>query len=66
MQGKSQKVKDFLINHKISGFEKENIVVLEHKRDILAILGYRISELVRIGKETKTILKVSIKKYSTD
>ncbi|MBP6235530.1 MAG: tRNA lysidine(34) synthetase TilS [Saprospiraceae bacterium] len=66
MQGKSQKVKDFLINHKISGFDKENIVVLEHKGDILAIPGYRISELVRIDKETKTILKVSIKKYSTD
>jgi tRNA(Ile)-lysidine synthase len=62
MQGKSQKVKDFLINHKISGFDKENIVVLEHKGDILAIPGYRISELVRIDKETKTILKISIKK----
>lgn len=66
MKGKSQKVKDFLINNKLSGFEKEKVLVLEHCGEIIAIPGYRISEKVRINHETKTILKITFTKLHSD
>lgn len=66
MNGKSQKVKDFLINNKLSGFEKEKVLVLEHCGEIIAIPGYRISEKVRISRETKTILRITFTKLPAD
>jgi len=66
MKGKSQKVKDFLINNKISGFEKENIMVLRDQEKIIAIPGYRVSEKVRVDQETKTILRITSKKLTVD
>ncbi len=66
MKGKSQKVKDFLINNKLSGFEKEKVLVLEHCGEIIAIPGYRISEKVRISRETKTILRITFTKLPAD
>ncbi len=66
MKGKSQKVKDFLINNKLSGFEKEKVLVLEHCGEIIAIPGYRISEKVRINHETKTILRITFTKLHSD
>ncbi len=66
MKGKSQKVKDFLINYKLSGFEKEIVLVLEHCGEIIAIPGYRISEKVRINRETKIILSITFTKLTDD
>ncbi len=59
MHGKSQKLKDFLTNNKISVFEKEKIVVLTHDGEIIAIPGYRKSELVKVKHDTKQVLKVN-------
>ncbi len=58
MEGKSQKVKDFLINNKISSFEKSYIYVLEQNEEIVAIPGYRVSEKYKIQARTTKILKI--------
>ncbi len=62
MGGKSQKVKDFLINKKISVFDKEKLLVLTHEGEIIAIPGYRRSETVTIHEDSKRILKIMFKK----
>ncbi len=44
MNGKSKKVKDFLTDTKLSRWEKEDVLVLEHKGKIVQVLGMRTAE----------------------
>ena len=60
MGGKSKKIKDFLINQKVSLFDKESIVVLTHDDEIIAIPGYRKSENVKIRPDTLIVWAVMI------
>ena len=60
LKGKNQKVKDFLINNKLSIFEKSNVVVIISDGKIISIPGYRISDDVKITEHSKVIVKISI------
>lgn len=60
MGGKSQKLKDFFINHKVHLFDKEKLTVLTHHDEIIAIPGFRISERVVITEHTKKIWKIEL------
>ncbi len=64
MKGKSQKLKDYFINQKVHLFDKEKLVVLTHKNDIIAIPGYRKSEKVAITQDTGKIWKIELKNLS--
>jgi tRNA(Ile)-lysidine synthase len=56
MPGKSQKIKDLLINKKLSLFEKKKVVILEDSQDIIAVLPIGISDDVKITDTTQQIL----------
>jgi tRNA(Ile)-lysidine synthase len=58
MQGKRQKVKDYLINRKVSQFDKENILVLESQNAIIAILMQGISEQVKLSKNSTACMVI--------
>lgn len=59
MEGKKQKLKEYLINKKVSVFDKENILVLEDNQSIMAILMIGISQHCKITDTTTQVIKIS-------
>ena len=55
MPGKSQKIKDLLINKKLSLFEKNKVTILEDSQKIIAISPLAISDDVKITETTHQI-----------
>lgn len=60
MEGKSQKVKDYLINRKLSAFDKEAILILEDASQIVSVLPLTIANGVQVHKDTKNVVKVEV------
>ncbi|MCK5595513.1 tRNA lysidine(34) synthetase TilS [bacterium] len=58
MNGK-KKIKDCLIDQKIPQPEKNKILLLTDKTDIIWLIGLRISERFKVTAKTKQVLKVS-------
>lgn len=59
MGGKSKKISDYLQDLKLSSFEKEEVMLLCDKHDILWIVGMRLSEKVKVDSTTTAFVKVS-------
>ncbi len=59
LNGKTQKVKDLLINKKLSIFEKNEVMILEDSEKIMAITMLTISDDVKISEGTQSILRIS-------
>jgi len=58
---KHKKLSDFFIDKKLSLHDKKRALVLEDNNgEILWVIGYRISEKVKITSETSTALKLEI------
>ncbi len=57
----SKLVSDYLIDQKFSRFEKEKIRLLVMDDRILWIVGHRASNLFRVSKQTRRVLKISLK-----
>ncbi len=58
------KLKDFFINQKIPVRIRRKIpLVVDNNNTIIWIVGYRISEKVKLTSETRNILKLEIKKF---
>jgi len=65
MEGKSKKVKKFLIDLKLNQFEKQEVQILEDSEGkIIWVLGLRADERSKITSEDKTVIKVAIHKHS--
>jgi len=60
MKGK-KKISDFLTDSKVSRFAKENQLVLTADGKIIWLCGRRLSETVKINRDTKDYLELSIK-----
>ncbi|WP_427339292.1 tRNA lysidine(34) synthetase TilS [Caloranaerobacter sp. DY30410] len=60
MKGK-KKLKDFFIDLKIPRDIRDKIPLLVDDRNIIWVVGYRISEIYKIKPETKRVLKIQIK-----
>jgi len=60
MMGKSQKIKDYFINEKISNEIRGKILILRDKNEIIWVVGHRISEEFKIDKNTLQMLKVTV------
>ncbi len=56
----SQKVSDFLIQRKVPLPDKEDILVLTYKNEILWVLGYRAAESTRFDSNSYKLLKLFI------
>ncbi|MDT3739020.1 MAG: tRNA lysidine(34) synthetase TilS [Candidatus Kapabacteria bacterium] len=54
------KLSDFLTNEKVSLVDKPNILVMTNRKEILWVLGYRISEKCRVSKSTGRIYKIKL------
>ena len=57
MQG-FKKVSDFLINQKLSRFEKENIWLLLNKNEVVWVVGQRLDDRYKVNSQSKKILKL--------
>lgn len=55
------KVSDFLINQKISRFDKDKLIVLCDDEKIIWICGMRLDDRVKITSSTRQILKLSVR-----
>ncbi len=55
-----QKVSDFLINNKVSLYEKEQTYVLTSNEIIVWLVGLRIDNRFKIRKQTKNVLQINI------
>jgi tRNA(Ile)-lysidine synthetase-like protein len=64
MEG-TMKLSDFLINEKVSLFDKDDILVLATKNDIIWVCGQRISDKFKITPQTKRVLKAVISRKKT-
>jgi tRNA(Ile)-lysidine synthase len=56
----TQKLKAFLIDHKIPKFERARIPLLISGEDIVWVVGYRVDERFKVTKETRRVLKVTL------
>ena len=54
-----KKVSDLLIDEKVPISLKQSILVLESSNEIIWVIGYRISDRVKITKGTKTVVKAA-------
>jgi tRNA(Ile)-lysidine synthase len=55
----TQKVSDYLINKKVSLFEKEHILVVRHGSDVVWLVGHTLDHRYRITSATKRIFTIS-------
>jgi tRNA(Ile)-lysidine synthase len=56
----SKLISDFLIDSKISNFEKDGIWLLVSSGEIVWVVGFRISDRFKITPETKKILTLKL------
>lgn len=59
MKGKNQKIKDFIVNNKLSIEDKNRLWLLVDKDDeVIAVVPHRISEPCKVTAESKFIIKL--------
>jgi len=56
----SQKVKDFFINNKVDPKKRRLCPLVLHQEKIIWIAGYRVAESVKIGPQTRNVLKMEL------
>lgn len=60
MQG-TMKVSDYLTNEKISSIDKQGVLVLSTKTEIIWLIGMRLSDKYKVKKNTKNIIKLEFR-----
>jgi len=60
----TKKLKDFFIDSKIPREEREKIPLVAKGKEIVWVIGYKISDKFKITENTKNILKLEFKKSS--
>lgn len=65
MQRKKKKVARFLIDHKLSKSDKENVWVLEMNKKIVWVVGMRIDERFKVVSESKPVLSITLERLQT-
>jgi tRNA(Ile)-lysidine synthase len=53
-----QKVSDFMVHSKIAAWRKEEVLLLQSKEEIVAVLQYRISEKFKKTETTEQCVRI--------
>jgi tRNA(Ile)-lysidine synthase len=61
-----QKVKDFFINRKVPGEQKEQCPLLLSREQIIWVVGYQIDDAVKVNLSTRNVLKAELLVMSSD
>lgn len=59
INGGTKSLKKFLVDKKVSKTERKDLIVLAKGKNVLAVCGIEISELVKITDQTKKIIKIT-------
>ena len=60
-----KKLKDYLIDKKVPNRIREQIPVLAYENQIFCVLGYEISDKVKVDQNTKSVYVIEYKKYQS-
>ncbi len=60
-----KKLKDFFIDSKIENKLRDKILLLCDGNEIIWVVGYRMSELYRVTKDTKNVLQITVGENDT-
>ena len=58
----SRLVSDFLTDRKIGVPEKKDVFILLNRSEIVAVIGYQISDDYRVTEETGTVYRLTLRK----
>ena len=59
MKGKNQKIKDFIVNNKLTLEEKNKLwLLVDQSNEIISVIPHRISEAYKVTPESKFIIKL--------
>jgi tRNA(Ile)-lysidine synthase len=61
MQGKTKKIQDLLVDHKLEMYEKERTLLLSNDDHILWVIGLRLDERAKVKPEDKEIYRLTYK-----
>ncbi|MFQ5432891.1 MAG: tRNA lysidine(34) synthetase TilS [Nitrospinota bacterium] len=56
----TQKLKQYFIDKKIPRWERDSVLLLASGSNVLWVAGYRLSEEVRVGEDSKNVLKLQL------
>jgi tRNA(Ile)-lysidine synthase len=59
MSGKTKKIQDLMVDHKLEMFEKERLLLLINADHIIWVMGIRLDERARVTKDENTIFKLT-------
>jgi tRNA(Ile)-lysidine synthase len=60
----TQKLKEFFIDHRVPRFERPKIPLLISGEMVAWVVGYRISERVKVMETTKRVLRIEVREVS--
>jgi tRNA(Ile)-lysidine synthase len=59
MQGQHKKIQDLLVDYKLEMFEKERVLLLTNRKDVIWVMGYRLDERAKVKPDDQEIYKLS-------
>ncbi|NBH13842.1 tRNA lysidine(34) synthetase TilS [Lachnospiraceae bacterium] len=59
-QGGKKKLKKYFVDEKVPGYQRDRILLLTDDSHILWVLGYRISEDVKVTEHTRRVLEIRV------
>ncbi len=59
-QGRRKKLKKYFVDEKVPGYQRDQTLLLADDTHILWVLGYRISEDVKVTEHTRRVLEIRV------
>ena len=59
-EGSRKKLKKYFVDEKIPGYRRDSTLLLADETHILWVIGYRISEDIKVTEHTKRILEIRV------